>query len=61
MGSNNIITNKEKTISSKRNNQKMEILEGRDYFLYVYHHVAIIILQQLLFFVDFLKIPVTIC
>jgi hypothetical protein len=39
----------------------MEILEGRDYFLYVYHHVAIIILQQLLFFVDFLKIPVTIC
>jgi len=30
----------------------MEILEGKDYFLFAYHHVAIIILQQLLSFVD---------
>jgi hypothetical protein len=30
MGSNNLITNKEKAIGSKWNNKKMEILEGKD-------------------------------
>jgi hypothetical protein len=52
MGSSNLITNKEKTTNSKKNNKKLEILKGRDYFLSAYHHVAIIILQHLLSFVN---------
>lgn len=32
--------------------KKMEIFQGKNCFLFAYHHVAIIILQQLLSFVD---------
>jgi hypothetical protein len=52
MGFDNLITKKEKTTGFKKKDKKMEILEGKDYFLSTYHHVAIIILQQLLSFVD---------
>jgi len=45
MGSDNLITNKERATSLKKNNKKMKIFEGKGCFLSSYHHGAIIISQ----------------